>query len=71
MKSTFRFPLIRSLLGACVLALSLQPMAQAAETPPAEVHLDYAYYSPVSLVLKHFGFLEKALPQTKGPGNGR
>jgi sulfonate transport system substrate-binding protein len=29
------------------------------------VHLDYAYYSPVSLVLKHFGFLEKALPQTK------
>ncbi|KAA0943344.1 MULTISPECIES: aliphatic sulfonate ABC transporter substrate-binding protein [unclassified Pseudomonas] len=53
------------LLGACALALSLQPVAQAAESAPAEVHLDYAYYSPVSLVLKHFGWLEKALPQTK------
>ncbi|WP_053269148.1 aliphatic sulfonate ABC transporter substrate-binding protein [Pseudomonas chlororaphis] len=67
MKPVFRFPLARAryLLGACALALSLQPLAQAAESPPAEVHLDYAYYSPVSLVLKHLGFLEKALPQTK------
>ncbi|WP_447776155.1 aliphatic sulfonate ABC transporter substrate-binding protein [Pseudomonas chlororaphis] len=67
MKPVFRFPLARAryLLGACALALSLQPLAQAAESPPAEVHLDYAYYSPVSLVLKRFGFLEKALPQTK------
>ncbi len=47
------------------LALALQPLVQAAEAPPAEVHLDYAYYSPVSLVLKHFGWLEKALPQTR------
>src|SRR5476651_1225539 len=58
-------PFVTTLLGACALALSLQPVAHAAETDPAEVHLDYAYYSPVSLVLKHFGFLEKALPQTK------
>ncbi|AMS18090.1 sulfonate ABC transporter substrate-binding protein [Pseudomonas chlororaphis] len=67
MKPVLRFPLAcaRYLLSACVLALGLQPLAQAAENPPAEVHLDYAYYSPVSLVLKHFGFLEKALPQTK------
>lgn len=67
MKPVLRFPLARAryLLSACVLALGLQPLAQAAENPPAEVHLDYAYYSPVSLVLKHFGFLEKALPQTK------
>ncbi|AZD02586.1 aliphatic sulfonate ABC transporter substrate-binding protein [Pseudomonas chlororaphis] len=71
MKPVLRFPLARAryLLSACALALflssSLQPLAQAAESPPAEVHLDYAYYSPVSLVLKHFGFLEKALPQTK------
>jgi len=55
----------RLLAAATALALGLQPFAQAAETVPAEVHLDYAYYSPVSLVLKHFGWLEKALPQTK------
>ncbi|MCJ8207862.1 aliphatic sulfonate ABC transporter substrate-binding protein [Pseudomonas sp. RGM2987] len=67
MKPYLRFPLAhaRYLIGACVLALGLSPLAQAAEKPPAEVHLDYAYYSPVSLVLKHFGYLEKALPQTK------
>jgi sulfonate transport system substrate-binding protein len=65
MKPTFRLPNLKYLLSACALALTLQPVAQAAETAPAEVHLDYAYYSPVSLVLKHFGFLEKALPQTK------
>jgi ABC-type nitrate/sulfonate/bicarbonate transport system substrate-binding protein len=53
------------LLVASAMALSLQPAAHATEAAPAEVHLDYAYYSPVSLVLKHFGFLEKALPQTK------
>ena len=59
------FPRLKTLLAASAVALSLQPFAHAAETAPAEVHLDYAYYSPVSLVLKHFGFLEKALPQTK------
>jgi sulfonate transport system substrate-binding protein len=56
------FALIAS---ACALALSLQPVAQAIETVPTELHLDYAYYSPTSLVLKHFGWLEEALPQTK------
>ena len=67
MNTTFRFSLASAkyLISACALALSLQPLAQAAEAAPAEVHLDYAYYSPVSLVLKHFGYLEKALPQTK------
>lgn len=59
-----RLPTSLKLLAGA-LALSLQPFAQAAEAPPAEVHLDYAYYSPVSLVLKHFGWLEKALPDTK------
>jgi sulfonate transport system substrate-binding protein len=58
-------PFVNTLLGACALALSLQPLAHAAETDPAQVNLDYAYYSPVSLVLKHFGWLEEALPQTK------
>ncbi|AKK00985.1 MULTISPECIES: aliphatic sulfonate ABC transporter substrate-binding protein [Pseudomonas] len=55
----------RFLISACILALGLPSMTRAAESPPAEVHLDYAYYSPVSLVLKHLGYLEKALPQTK------
>jgi hypothetical protein len=69
MKSIARFPAIRSLLSACALALSLQPTAQAAEAPPAEVHLDYAYYSPVSLVLKHFGFLGESPAADQGqPG---
>ncbi|KAF1033509.1 MAG: putative aliphatic sulfonates-binding protein [Pseudomonas sp.] len=58
-------PFTKLFLGACALAFTLQPVAQAAEKDPAEVHLDYAYYSPVSLVLKHFGWLEQALPQTK------
>jgi len=53
------------LAAAFALALCVQSNVQAAEAPPAEVHLDYAYYSPVSLVLKHFGWLEKALPQSK------
>jgi sulfonate transport system substrate-binding protein len=52
-------------LVAGALVLALQPQAYAAEAPPTEVHLDYAYYSPVSLVLKHFGWLEQALPQSK------
>ena len=64
MTSFTRLPTsLKVLVGA--LALTLQPLAQAAEAPPAEVHLDYAYYSPVSLVLKHFGWLEKALPTSK------
>ncbi|UZE26904.1 aliphatic sulfonate ABC transporter substrate-binding protein [Pseudomonas asplenii] len=55
----------RLLAAATALVLGLQPLAQTAETTPTEVRLDYAYYSPVSLALRHFGWLEKALPQTK------
>ncbi|WP_426115131.1 aliphatic sulfonate ABC transporter substrate-binding protein [Pseudomonas sp. DSP3-2-2] len=67
MKNPIRFPFpgARYLLSACALAIGLQSWALAAESTPAEVHLDYAYYSPVSLVLKHFGWLEQALPQTR------
>lgn len=54
----------RPLLAACVLLAVLAPGAQA-DSAPAEVHLDYAYYSPTSLVLKHFGWLEQALPGSK------
>ncbi|WP_183142109.1 aliphatic sulfonate ABC transporter substrate-binding protein [Pseudomonas cichorii] len=46
------------------MALALNPSARA-ENAPEEVRLDYAYYSPVSLVLKHFGWVEKALPNSK------
>jgi sulfonate transport system substrate-binding protein len=53
----------RALFAAAWLALTAFGTAQAAA--PAEVHLDYAYYSPTSLVLKHFGWLEKALPESK------
>lgn len=64
-----RFNLLRlpltSLVATFALAVGLQSAVNAAEAPPAEVHLDYAYYSPVSLVLKHFGWLEKALPESK------
>ena len=58
-------PITQRLLGAFALALCLQPQAFAAETDPTQVNLDYAYYSPVSLVLKHFGWLEQALPNSK------
>ncbi len=53
-------------LLACsgLMALALNPSARA-ENAPEEVRLDYAYYSPVSLVLKHFGWVEKALPNSK------
>lgn len=56
---------LKLIASACALALLLQPSAQSAESVPTELHLDYAYYSPTSLVLRHFGWLEKALPQTK------
>lgn len=64
-KTLFSFTCVKLLIGAGVLALDMNPLAFAAETAPAEVKLDYAYYSPVSLVLKHFGWLEKALPDSK------
>lgn len=64
-KTLFSFTRVKLLIGAGVLALGMNPSAFAAETAPAEVKLDYAYYSPVSLVLKHFGWLEKALPDSK------
>ncbi|MCO5366494.1 aliphatic sulfonate ABC transporter substrate-binding protein [Pseudomonas alliivorans] len=57
--------LAKGLLVSMALVFAQQPVAQAAETVPAQIHLDYAYYSPVSLVLKHFGWLEQALPQSK------
>ncbi|WP_263264174.1 aliphatic sulfonate ABC transporter substrate-binding protein [Pseudomonas sp. RIT-PI-S] len=51
-------------LAALVLALGTASFA-AAEQAPGEVRLDYAYYSPVSLALKHLGLVEKAFPGAK------
>lgn len=51
------------LLGASAV-LAFGPSAAQAEALPKELRLDYAYYSPTSLVLKHFGWLE----QTVGAG---
>lgn len=54
-----------SLLGVSAgLALSL-PLAAHAEKLPVELRLDYAYYSPTSLVLKNSGWLENDLKDTK------
>lgn len=51
----------RSLLqfAASGLALSALPLASRAANLE-ELRLDYAYYSPTSLVLRHFGWLEDA-----------
>lgn len=43
-------------LAASSAALAALPVRAA---PLAELRLDYAYYSPTSLVLKHFGWLEE------------
>lgn len=48
-----------SLLSATLFAATLSFNVAAAT--PEEVRLDYAYYSPTSLVLKHFGWLEESL----------
>jgi sulfonate transport system substrate-binding protein len=47
------------LAGGSAALLSLPHLARAA-TAPAEVGLDYAYYSPSSLVLRRFRWLEEA-----------
>lgn len=47
-------------LFACLPLGAYNSSAQAADAPK-EVRLDYAYYAPTSLVLKHFGWLEKSL----------
>ncbi|HEY1721675.1 MAG TPA: aliphatic sulfonate ABC transporter substrate-binding protein [Magnetospirillaceae bacterium] len=48
---------------ALVLAVAFIPAAKpaAAEEKLDELHLDYAYYNPVALLLKQKGFLEDAL----------
>jgi sulfonate transport system substrate-binding protein len=51
----------RSILqGAAALALPALPFTLRAAEPLKELRLDYAYYSPSSLVLRRFGWLEEA-----------
>lgn len=57
--STWRRSLAVALLASLPIGAYNSP-AQAADAPK-EVRLDYAYYAPTSLVLKHFGWLEKSL----------
>lgn len=53
---------IRRLLIAAGLAAGALPLTGfAAGNAPKEIRLDYAYYSPTSLVLKRFGWLEQAV----------
>jgi sulfonate transport system substrate-binding protein len=53
-----RRSLLQLVAGSAALA-SLPNLARAA-TPLKELRLDYAYYSPTSLVLRRFGWLEQA-----------
>src|SRR5262249_44747616 len=52
--------------GAPITSASTAPTAApasaVAETPPAELRIDYATYSPPSLVLKKQGWVEEAFP---------
>lgn len=54
----------RTLLQATVVSAATTPLAlptiARAQEPLRELRLDYAYYSPTSLVLRRFGWLEEA-----------
>lgn len=53
-----------SMVGATLGAspfLSCAAFAQGRPAAPGELRIDYAYYSPTSLVLRHFGWLEQAV----------
>ncbi|WP_293779001.1 aliphatic sulfonate ABC transporter substrate-binding protein [uncultured Oxalicibacterium sp.] len=50
-----------SLVSLAGLTQGIALPAFSTSTQPQEVRLDYAYYSPTSLVLKKFGWLEEAL----------
>ena len=46
--------------GLLLLLWTVCPLAAVAVQPLKALRLDYAYYSPPSLVLKHFGWVEQA-----------
>ena len=45
--------------AATAATVGWSPVSLAATTPLKELRLDYAYYSPASLVLRRFGWLEE------------
>ena len=47
-------------LWLLLLLWTVVPLSASAEQPIQALRLDYAYYSPASLVLKHFGWVEQA-----------
>ncbi|MFD1706572.1 aliphatic sulfonate ABC transporter substrate-binding protein [Siminovitchia sediminis] len=56
----FTFILTFSILGLVTLIISgCSSNANSEEGTPEKIRMDYAYYSPTSLVLKKFGFLEE------------
>ncbi|WP_310393879.1 aliphatic sulfonate ABC transporter substrate-binding protein [Hymenobacter sp.] len=63
MKKTAIFRILAALLVTVGLAGCGGAGNQTATAPPATVRLDYAYYNPLSLVLKQQGWLEKDLAQ--------
>lgn len=52
-----------SLAGAAAPLFPQSVFAQAKSAAPKELRVDYAYYSPTSLVLKRFGWLEEAVKE--------
>ncbi|WP_322065619.1 aliphatic sulfonate ABC transporter substrate-binding protein [Burkholderia ubonensis] len=56
----------RALRRVALLAVTLATAAVHAATPP-EIRVDYAYYSPESLVIKRFGWLEDEFRADRTP----
>lgn len=63
--SAFRAKFALFATGLLAAATLAAPAARAAE--PKEIRVDYAYYSPTSLVLKRFGWLEEELKSSGIP----
>jgi len=51
--------LLGSTLASLALFAAVAPALAAPAAPPPELRVDYAYYSPESLVIKRFGWLEQ------------
>src|SRR5690625_2063540 len=52
-----------TILAVLLFAAGCSSSSDASEDQPEKIRLDYAYYSPTSLVLKEFGWLEEALEE--------
>src|SRR5690625_5212216 len=48
-----------TILAVLLFAAGCSSSSDASEDQPEKIRLDYAYYSPTSLVLKKFGWLEE------------